>query len=254
MANRVGPHCEHASPGCEHCYSETNNGRCLRSNGTGLPFDRRARDLVDIYDDDKILVQPLRWQRPRRIFVENQSDLFGEWNPSPVIATVFRVMREAHWHQFQVLSKHADRMREFLVDADGIEDWPLPNVWLGSSTENQAWADKRIPDLLETPAAVRYISAEPLLGHVDLTSFLTARMAEDGASRPALDWVIVGGESGPHARPMQVSWTREIVEQCKVAGVACFVKQLGAKPHDVVSDETSLSDLRVREMPATKVR
>jgi protein gp37 len=214
---KVGPHCERVSPGCEHCYSETNNGRCLPNNGTGLPFDRRARELVDIFLDEKILAQPLHWRSPKKVFVCSQTDLFGEWVPDEVIDRVFAVMALCPQHTFQVLTKRAGRMMSYLKKSDlrkkiareanvmmrsdrragdsdalshvftwgrlkhaevgeyvnylaGIADrcWPLPNVWLGVSVEDQKRADERIPLLLQTPAAVRWISAEPLLGPIDL--------------------------------------------------------------------------------------
>jgi protein gp37 len=111
MAGHVGPHCEHVSPGCELCYSGTNNHRCLPANGTGLPFDRRSRDLVDVYLDEKILLQPLKWKTPRKCFVENQSDLFGEFVPDELIDRVFAVMALTRHITYQVLTKRAERMR-----------------------------------------------------------------------------------------------------------------------------------------------
>src|SRR6185369_12862649 len=105
MAGHVGPHCEHASDECTLCYAETNNSRCLPANGTGLPFDRRSRDLIDPIIDEKILLQPLKWRTPKRIFVCSQTDLFGDWFTDDMIMRVFGVMRLAHWHKFQVLTK-----------------------------------------------------------------------------------------------------------------------------------------------------
>jgi protein gp37 len=197
---KVGPHCERVSPGCEHCYSETNNGRCLPNNGTGLPFDRRARELVDIFLDEKILAQPLHWRSPKKVFVCSQTDLFGEWVPDEVIDRVVAVASLCPQHAMQALTKRAQRMCDYFncegvwhrvkIAAEQIArehkikiDFQahrrpefLQNLWLGVSVEDQKRADERIPLLLQTPAAVRWISAEPLLGPIDLTP-LTSEMS-----------------------------------------------------------------------------
>jgi protein gp37 len=217
MVGHVGPHCERVSDGCGggcgsergECYSETNNHRCLPHNGTGLPFDRRSRDLVDPFIDEKVLLQPLSWRKPKRIFVENQSDFFGEWLTDEMFDRVFEVMERCPQHVFQLLTKRPERMLDYLQDRD-----PLANVWLGVSVENQA-ADKRIPLLLRTPGAVRFLSCEPLLGPIAL----------EGLER--LDWVICGGQSGPHARRMHPDWARSLRDQCIAAGVPFFFKQWG---------------------------
>lgn len=237
---RLGPHCEKVSPGCAHCYSETNNGRYLPFNGTGLPFDKRSRALIDAVIDENILTQPLRWRKPRRIFVCSQTDLFGEWVPDHLIDQVFAVMALCPQHQFQVLTKRAERLEEYLaagfvsnrifeamqvVTPDtGVWGWPglreaLRNVWLGVSVENQEQAERRIPHLLRTPAAIRFLSVEPMLGPVDLPPEFLA------LGRKA--WVIVGGESGKHARPMHPAWVRSIERQCEAAWVPFFFKQWG---------------------------
>jgi protein gp37 len=177
---------------------------------------------------------------------------------------VFAVMALAERHTFQILTKRPQRMRDYLLTLTGsvermddlemaavdlgdspcaagaLEDrgWPLPNVWLGTSVENQHFADERIPVLFQTPAAVRFISAEPLLGPVnlDLGLNLGVKLADGtrwGGSKPTLDWVIVGGESGSGARPFDLAWARSIVWQCKSAGAPVFVKQLGANPYHI---------------------
>ena len=235
---------------------------------------------------DHILTQPLRWKRPRRIFVNSMSDLFAEGVADATIDKVFAVMALCPQHTFQVLTKRPERMRDYMRGAGrrvgdiaiinairrgdprgdqwGREDnfpWPLPNVWLGVSTEDQARAGERIPILLNTPAAVRFISAEPLLGHIDLQRYVelchgdrdgdclhdrcpqvrdgepisTGRHcpldrwndADEGERPVILDWVIVGGESGPGARPMQPDWVRQIRDDCAAAGVPFFFKQWG---------------------------
>ena len=237
-----GWHCERVSPGCQHCYAETINEKRF---GTGLPYTRKSRDLVNIELDEKALTQPLHWRRPRKVFVCSMTDLFGEWVPDEVIDRVFAVMALSPQHTFQLLTKRPQRMREYVVSArprveaeSGVGNlqpgdleahltWPLANCWLGVSAEDQAAADKRIPELLATPAAVRFISAEPLLGSVDVSLWLYRNNLID---RDGLDWVIVGGESGPGARPCDIGWIRSIVGQCQAAGTACFVKQVGAKP------------------------
>lgn len=248
MAGHVGQHCEHVSPGCVNCYSGTHQRRCLSSGGTGLPFDRRSRDLVEPFVDEKTLAQPLRWKRPRKIFVANQTDLFGEWYTDEMIDRVFAVMAMTPRHTYQVLTKRPERMRAYFAKHAGCSrmveaidigtgnvrsgSWidPLENVWLGASCENQETADERIPLLLQTPAAVRFVSYEPALGPVSLGMYLSRRGLFGKDPLPGLTWVIVGGESGPGARPFHLQWARYVIEQCAAAGVACFVKQAGAHP------------------------
>jgi protein gp37 len=180
------------------------------------------------------LDQPLRWRRPRRIFVCSMSDLFHEDVPDTFIGRVFETMCMAEQHTFQILTKRPERMKQFMAKytADG---GPLPpmsrmgHLWLGVSVENQYWADRRIPLLLQTPAAVRFLSLEPLLKDVDLWDWLPDR--ESGRETPNIHWVIVGGESGPKHRPMELDWIRAIQSQCVAAGVPVFVKQdSGPKP------------------------
>ena len=271
MAGRVGPHCERISPGCENCYSQTNNGRCLPVNGTGLPFDRRARDLVDIILDDRMLMQPLHWRRSKWIFVCSQTDLFGEFVPYEMIDRVFAVMALSPHHSFQVLTKRAERMREYFANSShrqevvslearrisvidrsftdggtgGVARWPLPNVIVGVSVEDRKRLH-RIEALFNIPAAVRFASLEPLLedlGQIGASLMRhcpkcgracrrgslhcsTARC--DGQPEGGLDWVIVGGESGPGARQCDPQWVRSIRDQCLNAYVPFFFKQWGA--------------------------
>jgi len=189
--------------------------------------------------------QPLQWRKPRRIFVNSLSDLFHEDVPDEFIERVFQVMYKADQHTFQLLTKRPERMLDWISRSSYLCNAPIPNVWLGVSIENQETADERIQILLQTPAAVRFVSAEPLLGVVDFHSIKSERGYYDLMYRygPGLfdrqsrricdakiDWVICGGESGPGARPCDVAWIRSIVQQCKWAGVPCFVKQLGSKP------------------------
>jgi protein gp37 len=191
------------------------------------------------------------------------SDLFHEDVSDDFIREVFTVMEKAHWHTFQVLTKRPERMKEFMLDwAELPDDAPeqygtAPNIWLGVSVEDQANADKRIPILLQTPSAVRFLSCEPLLGPVDLTNAFH--------TRPLLNWIIVGGESGKQARPFNINWARDIMRQCKDAAVPCFVKQLGAQAVDNHSIDMGLrdshggdmnewpDDLKVRQWPDERV-
>jgi protein gp37 len=231
------------------------------------------------------LAEPLAWGRPRRVFVNSMSDLFHEALPDEALDRVLAVVARCPQHTFQVLTKRPERARTYLSSRsekpgakklavaiarefsgyqtsrtqDVIESLargscdalPLPNLWVGTSVEDQASADDRIPHLLETPAAVRFVSAEPLLGPVNLRAIpipgLPSVAVRDALRREgitprehatALDWVIVGGESGPGARPCKVAWIRALVGQCRTARVPVFVKQLGAVPFDDQDEST----------------
>jgi protein gp37 len=246
--------CTKVSPGCANCYIE----RTPAFRIAGRKFVKGATDLR-LHKDR--LKQPLHWNNPRRVFVNSLSDLFHDDVPNSFIDQVFAVMALAPKHTFQVLTKRPDRMRAYVTSRNGYcsgvwfaaeklkaspprehwyhaartFDWPLPNVWLGVSVENQHFADERIPLLLETPAAVRFISAEPLLGPVDLTHGVSTpycvvkdRHSAESCDIRRLDWVIVGGESGHGARSFDPTWARLILNQCHRAGVPVFVKQLGS--------------------------
>jgi protein gp37 len=269
--------CTKVSPGCANCYIERTPAFRIH----GRKFVKGATDLR-LHPDR--LEQPLHWRKPRRVFVNSLSDLFHDSVPFEFVDRVFAVMALAPQHTFQVLTKRPARMRDYVVSRSDPRsfhvrmhailmnvdspnrtefDWPLPNVWLGTSVENQHFADERIPLLLETPAAVRFISAEPLLGPVDLHSPVL-----EADSDGYLDWVIVGGESGPGARPMDLAWVRAIVAQCKAAGTPVFVKQLGPRPvgpvgngvayHLLLRDKKGgdpaewAEDLRVRQFPESR--
>jgi len=196
------------------------------------------------------LAAPLRWQKPRRIFVCSLADLFHPAVPDEFIDRVFAVIALAERHTFLLLTKRPERMRAYLTarardrdwawcnQVEGImksseastlphacERWPLPNVHLGVSVENQHWADERIPILRDTPAAVRWVSLEPLLGPVDLGGYIGMRLIQGGVWAPGLDWVVVGGESGAGHRKLQHGWVYDIQAQCAAAGVAFWGKQ-----------------------------
>ena len=212
MVRHVGPACVGVSPACKLCYSGVNNGRCLPNNGTGLPFDARSLDLVDIFVDEKILVQPLKWKTPRRVFVCSQTDLFGEFVPLEYIKRSFEIMVKAHWHTFLVLTKRSKR----LLALAPFLPWP-PNVWIGVSVESPEYFF-RIDDLRQVPATVRFLSLEPLLEPLP------------GLDLTGIHWVIVGGESGAGARPMEPAWPEEIRLICEKAKVPFFFKQRGGFP------------------------
>lgn len=198
--------CTKVSPGCAHCYAEAITLRF----GRGTPFLPGLATIRLHYDRLDI---PLRWRAPRRVFVNSMSDLFHEQVPLEFIERVFAVMGKAPRHTFQILTKRHDRLRELAP----LLHW-LPNVWIGVSVENQYWAARRIPALLEVPACVRFLSVEPLLGPVDLRCYLHS-----------VDWVIVGGESGPRGRRMDPDWVRQIRDDCQAAEVRFFFKQWGGR-------------------------
>jgi protein gp37 len=274
--------CTKISPGCKNCYAEA-----FAERWRGVPGHPYEQGF-DLRLVPEKLGEPLRWRKPRRVFVNSMSDLFHEGVPFEFIAAVFGIMAATPRHTYQVLTKRPERMRQFFAWADvhgaGYMDehgfpsallacvwesvsgdawgdvdqpvvvaewviptpdvfgrmWPLPNVWLGVSVENRKHGLPRIDVLREVPAAVRFLSIEPLLedlGQLDLTG---------------IEWVIVGGESGPGARRMEPDWVRSIVAQCRAAGVAVFVKQMGSnsgygKAHKDMG--VFPGDLQVREMP-----
>ena len=218
---KVGWFCIHESEGCRHCYSEAINRRL----GTGIDFKAQHRDKVEIYLDEKILYQPLRWRRPRKIFANSMTDWMADFVPDTWISEILRVVEFCPQHVFQTLTKRVARQREYF---DGLSI-PFENLWLGVSVEDQARADERIPLLLDTPAAVRWISAEPLLEKVLFDKAWLPRIGHR-LNPPPLQWVVIGGESGPGARPFEIGWARSIIAQCKAAGVPVFMKQVGAVP------------------------
>ena len=271
-------HCTKVSAGCTSCYAERINIRW------GGPAYKPGLDTFRL--DEKILAQPLHWKKPRKIFVCDMTDLFHEDISIGYVANVFNVMasarlgcRRIHQHEgecwsgedhiYQILTKRAfriapvlDEMQIYAAERMPVECplnvcldagyWPLCNVWLGVSFEDQATADECIPLLLQTPAAVRFVSYEPALGPVDLSVYL----CPDGASGfdHGLQWVIIGGESGPKARPFDIAWARSAISQCRGAKVPVFYKQGGAAhrcPHSAKGgcQDCMPVDLRIREFP-----
>lgn len=296
--------CTRVSAGCDNCYAVPMTNR-LEAMGqakyAGLTVlngkgDRHFNGVVRCHDD--ALEVPLRWRKPRRIFVNSMSDLFHRDVPFEFVDKVFAVMALCPQHTFQVLTKRPERMAEYLADlarrvqewnggegepeeyliqrlcdeTDQVEvaepchrwlntynarnlGWPLPNVWLGTSIENQDAADKRIPHLLKCSAAVRFLSAEPLLGPLDLSAFFGGEYATATGSEPnynfGISWCIVGGESGHGARPMDIEWARSIRDQCQAAGVPFFMKQMVVNGKVTGELLKFPEDLRVREFPST---
>jgi protein gp37 len=200
--------CHKVSPGCKHCYAET-----FAERWRGIPGHPYEQGF-DVRLVPEKLLEPLRWRKPKRIFVNSMSDLFQDDVPHDFVVKVFETMRSAHWHSFQILTKRADLMEQ------GIRRMPahligLPNVWLGVSVENRKHGLLRIDNLRRTQAAVRFLSIEPLLE--DLSP-----LCLDG-----IDWVIVGGESGPRARTMKREWVVNVRDECRRRGIPFFFKQWG---------------------------
>lgn len=222
--------CTKVSEGCRNCYAFELHDRRHKAwkdgNWANAPKQyHKSFSGIQLFPDR--LDMPFSWKKPRRVFVNSMSDLFHEEVPFTFIEYVFATMALAKQHTFQVLTKRPERMLEFFKKCvfnghyPGYE--PLPNVWLGTSVENQKAADERIPLLLDTPAAVRFLSCEPLLGTVDLG-------CDTGRE---IHWVITGGESGQNARPMHQDWARSLRDQCQDKGIPFFFKQWGEfAPHE----------------------
>jgi len=245
--------CSRISEGCRYCYAEI---MAARFCGPGQPYEGVAHRVggearwtgeVRLIEDK--LDQPLRWKKPRMVFVNSMSDLFHESLDNETIARIFKVMACAPQHIFQTLTKRTSRMREWfewagpraeqLVNVTvegqkyGLDKWPLKNVWLGTSAEDQATADLRIPHLLQCPAHIRWVSAEPLLGPIEWG--LLGVVPKDWGigyvpAHMLLHWIVVGGESGGvGARECRLEWIRAMIEECREI-TPIFVKQLGSKP------------------------
>jgi protein gp37 len=234
--------CSKVSPGCAHCYAERLSLRFGQSPAPWTPANAQRNVVLH----EERLSVPDTWRQPKMIFVNSMSDLYHELVPDEFIGRVFETMSRASHHTYQVLTKRPERMRDWFRGDIGRR-WgenPLPNVWLGTSVENDRWV-RRVDALRETPAAVRFVSAEPLLG--PLASLDVA----------GIDWLIVGGESGSSHRPMELEWARDIRDKCQRAGTAFFFKQLGSGLARSVNSRDRKGvhpgdwpeDLRLREMP-----
>jgi protein gp37 len=197
--------CSKISPGCKYCYAERLSKR-LKAMGQA-----NYRNGFRLTLQPHMLELPLKWKRPQVIFVNSMSDLFHEDVPVHYIERVFEIMRRASWHRFQVLTKRSERLAEL----DSLLQWS-PNIWMGVSVESEKYR-YRIDDLRTTSAATKFLSLEPLLGPLHDLDLV------------GIDWVVVGGESGPKARQMDAEWARDLRDQCRLAGVAFFFKQWGGK-------------------------
>lgn len=307
---QVGWHCEKVSSGCANCYAETFNARMLPNGGTGLPYTKGSRDQVEIFLDEKTLIQPLRWRKPTKVFLCSMTDLFAEFVPFEMILRMFAVMSITPQHIYQLLTKRPERAAEFyawLTEEKIKSVWgdylpylnhndeinyfvlggiqlPLPNVWIGTSVENQDAADKRIPELLKCHAAVRFLSVEPMLGpvdarpwmprdrfynaicekcgHVGSTEFFKECRYQDDADVVCpkcdkiilanevgkIDWVIVGGETGKHIRPLDLGAATDVRDHCRSAGVAFWMKQ---DSHRLPGQRGRIpDDLWIQELPS----
>lgn len=236
--------CSLVSAGCTNCYAMR---LAHRFSGPGGAYEGLTKTTShgpvwtgEIRVVPELLDEPLHWSTPRRIFVNSMSDLFHEAVPDDFIGQVWRRMAWNQQHTFQILTKRPARMLKWLYahgqdavfageraeyeQALKAHGWPLRNVWLGVSVEDQATADERLPLLLQTPAAVRWISAEPLLGPIYLNWDVWPDLNPNGSG---LNWVVAGGESGPAARPAHPDWFRSLRDQCGAAGVPFFFKQWG---------------------------
>lgn len=267
--------CSPVSPGCANCYAAQLAGTRLKNHPSraGLTKEVNGRPVWtgDVRFNEEWLTLPLRWKKPRRIFVCAHSDIFHSNVPDEWLDKIFAVMVLASQHTFQVLTKRPERMRAYIhaimdgqrqlassattiksglagmAVASVLKKGIIHNVWLGVTAENQEQANKRIPLLMGTPAAKRFVSIEPMLSHVDLEAvvfrhskgfwgdalswshlpYSRREELKNGAVYPAIDWVICGGESGPNARPMHPDWVRSLRDQCQEANVPFFFKQWG---------------------------
>jgi protein gp37 len=246
--------CSHVSAGCQNCYAERQAVRLARMHAPALEKYRLVvRDNQwsgAACADAAALTKPLTWRRPRRIFVCSMGDLFHHGVSRCTINTLFAIMALAPQHTYQVLTKRPSRAYQYLSDPHARErvimragqiawtqwhitadtkalrdaiQWPMPHVWLGVSAENQLLARERITTLLHCPAALRWVSVEPMLGPVNLAPWLPSVETLG----PSLDWVVCGGESGPHARPLHPDWVRRLRDDCKRAAVPFLLKQWG---------------------------
>lgn len=263
--------CSLMSPGCTNCYAMLMARRVQGSKKRDKAYNGVTKKskggpvwtgVVNV--SEKALLKPLSWRKPRLVFVNSMSDLFHESLTDWDIARVWAVMAIAHRHTYQVLTKRPERMADWLRDRNtpalvgnamqtirsgcSLPAWPLENVWCGTSVEDQKRADERIPALTTVPAAVRFLSLEPLLGAVSLVEAVQG----DLAALRKIHWAIVGGESGPKARPMHPAWARALRDEAAALDIAFFFKQVGSwawVPDAKAREWLSLDGKRVSEHP-----
>ena len=217
--------CTKVSQGCKNCYAERMAGR-LKAMGS-----KRYRNGFEVTLHRDLVVLPRTWKRGRMVFVNSMSDLFHEDVPVEFLKGVFQTMSDCPQHTFQILTKRSERLRALAVDLP----WPA-NIWMGVSVEDGRGL-QRVKDLRATPAKVKFLSCEPLIGPLDKLGLR------------GIDWVIVGGESGPRARPMNPMWASSVLHQCKAAGVAFFMKQMGGKQSKGGDLNVIPPRLRIRQYP-----
>lgn len=287
-----GHFCEKISTGCANCFASTLQKRFRMPafpgqspNAPALPANNATKTGAVPYLDEAVLAAIRKRRKPTRYFVCDMTDVFGWWVPDEWLDAMFATFARAPQHTFMLLTKRPERMRSYLTPSPEWDFGPLPNVWLGVSAEDQKRWDERVPILAQTPAAVRFVSVEPMLERIELhnwfgdcnkgpCSHTEGRITklpypQLPIAHPMIDWVIFGGESGRGARPCNVEWIRDGLAQCKAAGVSAFVKQLGARAIEPSEDTRSGvqpagcihakggdpaewdDDLRVREFPQT---
>lgn len=278
-----GHYCVHKTDGCKNCYAETWQKRF----NNPVRFGRQYRDDVFLFLKNE--TQPLSWRKPRMVFVCSMTDMFLKDHYHAWLSKIWAVMALCPQHTFQVLTKRTERMRDFICGIQDLDEnleqvcdaaiamtsnldagtkvwtaqWPLENVWVGTSVARQKDVDPMVRPLMQTPAAVRFVSAEPLLEPLDLTKYVFNRrqVVRDAMYGPAkmnwdqadaiimqpLDWLIVGGESGPHHRPMRAGWARSLHDQCADADTSFFMKQMAGRSK--AECQNIPEDLLVREYP-----
>ncbi|MFP4336387.1 MAG: DUF5131 family protein [Halothece sp.] len=246
--------CSRISSGCANCYAAEAAKSPRLQQFSQYQTVKEWNGITEFVQSQ--LLKPLSWRSPKKIFVCSMSDLFHENTPFEWINKVFAVMALCPQHTFQVLTKRPERMLEYFTETPNLDTiistsrlsmhhvqarFPLPNVWLGTTCENQAMVDKRVPLLSQVPAVVRFLSCEPLLSPINLSAHLAiewSEIAEDWIEAwpgqqcysQKIQWVIIGGESGQNARPCHLDWMRSLVNQCQQAQIPVFIKQLGSHP------------------------
>jgi protein gp37 len=256
--------CTPVSEGCENCYAKRIVKRFPSIHGFtsgGCAYDPIEVDPLPfeiIRIHHKRLETPLRWKKPRRIFVGSMTDLFHNQVPYTEIDRIFEMMAAAKQHTFMILTKRPEWALEYFQDGEpGV--FPYQNVWIGVTTENQAMADERMPVLLDIPAALRFVSIEPMLEPINIYPYLLSsydhasldhQMSGNECRTNKIDWVILGAETGPGRRPCKIEWMIDVVDQCWAAGVPVFVKQINDGFGRVIKNIDNFpNELRYREFP-----
>lgn len=225
--------CNKVSQGCKNCYAEKMHRRLMHI----APHKYTTPFLSGVQAHDDELLKPLGWKKPRRVFVNSMSDLFHDDVDFTFIIKVFVIMAACPQHTFQILTKRPENLVKYMIHRGEFFE-QLPNVWFGVSVEDQATANERIPLLLQVPAAIHFLSCEPLLGSIDVFKYTNFNRNTEHFTK--IDWVIAGGESGHDARPMHPDWVRSIRDQCKSSNVPFFFKQWGTWCPEDISHEIFL--------------